>query len=322
MMEMHVLLAWLLGVVCAAAVTPVQPFEAYRQAYGKRYSPQEAEHRQQIFMANLADIEAINRRQSSWRAGVNQFADWTWAEFQEQRLMAPQDCSATHHGTFVASGRFRPHFIDWEKKGVLTPIKNQGHCGSCWTFSTTGTLEAHHFMKTGQRVNLSEQQLVDCAGDFDNHGCNGGLPSHAFEYIKYNGGLDSEAAYPYKGVDGNCSFTCKGIAAKVHQVTNISYLDEVGIEDAVAFMGPVSIAFQVADDFRFYKSGVYNGVCSSDKKSVNHAVVAVGYGHEGGTKYWKVRNSWGPQWGEAGHFRILRGVNKCGLSDCASFPIV
>jgi len=308
----------------AVTAMTYHPFETFLQTYSKQYDGAEKAYRHSVFMSNLEEIKAINAQQSSWTAGVNRFSDLTWEEFQARVLMAPQDCSATHTGTYGRPRRPRPFCVDWEKKGKLGPIKNQGHCGSCWTFSTTGALEAHHFMKYGNRVNLSEQQLVDCAGDFNNHGCNGGLPSQAFEYIMYNGGLDSEDAYPYKGVDGQCAYASEGVAAKVAGVVNITSFDEAAIEDAVAFHGPVSIAYQVSPDFRLYKSGIYNGTCASDQQSVNHAVVAVGYGREGlfGTKYWRVRNSWGPTWGEDGHFRILRGVNKCGLSDCASFPLV
>jgi cathepsin H len=173
-------------------------------------------------------------------------------------------------------------------------------------------------------VNISEQQLVDCAGAFNNNGCDGGLPSQAYEYIHSAGGIDSESAYPYTAKTGaECLFKQAAVVAKVSDVVNITQFDEDELRDAVGSVGPVSIAFEVADDFRFYKGGVYDGVCRTGLDTVNHAVVAVGYGATSdGQQYWTVRNSWSAGWGEAGYFRIARGVNKCGLADCASFPIV
>ena len=108
-----------------------------------------------------------------------------------------------------------PKNFDWrdDSREIVTPVKNQGQCGSCWTFSTTGSLEAHWKLHKNETVLLSEQQLVDCAGDFDNHGCNGGLPSHAFEYIKHNGGIESEATYPYKAMDQSCTFNSDYVVA-------------------------------------------------------------------------------------------------------------
>merc|ERR1719343_1775335 len=125
--------------------------------------------------------------------------------------MKPQDCSATEPGGLFATAPKTvdlPSHVDWRERGVVSEVKNQGNCGSCWTFSTTGCLEAHVAIKSDawHAPRLSEQQLVDCAQAFDNHGCNGGLPSHAFEYIKSAGGLDTEFHYPYKAKDGECVF--------------------------------------------------------------------------------------------------------------------
>eukprot|EP00962_Isochrysis_galbana_P026810 scaffold8358_cov102-Isochrysis_galbana.AAC.1 len=173
-------------------------------------------------------------------------------------------------------------------------------------------------------LNLSEQQLVDCAGAFDNHGCNGGLPSHAFEYLMYAGGQDTEEEYPYTAATGTACNYNGHPASRVTAVHNITAYGEDELLSAVGTTGPVSIAFQVSDDFRYYSKGVYDGVCETSPASVNHAVVAVGYGatDDEGTPYWIVRNSWGPAWGLDGYFLIRRGVNKCGLADCASFPEV
>jgi len=216
--------------------------------------------------------------------------------------------------------------MDWRDRDVVTPVKNQGHCGSCWTFSTVAAVEAHMKKVTGKTLDLSEQQLVDCAGNYDNHGCRGGLPSHAFEYIKDIGGIDDETSYPYKAVDEpTCSFNPNQVASRVIGSVNITQGDEDELLDAIAFVGPVSIAFQVYGNFRMYSGGVYTSTdCGNKPENVNHAVLAVGYGHdkESGMNYWIVKNSWGPEWGEAGFFKIQRGVNMCGVAVCNSYPIV
>jgi len=296
--------------------------------YGKAYSASEEPKRFSAFLSAREEVAEINSRPiKSWTAALNEFADETWEEFNAARLQTPQNCSATHVPSGFKADKPPPAAIDWRDTIKGWTVKSQGHCGSCWTFSTAGSMEAHHFLKYGMLKNLSEQQLVDCAGDFNNYGCNGGLPSQAFEYLKYNGGQDTETQYPYTAVTGKkCKYDGKP-AAKVKAVVNITSYDEEALYAAVGTEGPVSIAFEVAKDFRFYQSGVYNGTCDTAPSSVNHAVVAVGYGVERfgpGLKeknpYFIVRNSWGASWGMDGYFRIARGYNKCGLADCASFP--
>jgi cathepsin H len=283
------------------------------------------------------------------------FADWTDEEFAAFYLMEPQHCSATTH---TSSGRLRPWdddginsknkpSVDWRTKGIMTPVKDQGHCGSCWTFSTSGCLEAHTCLAAETDCTswngLSEEQLVECAGAFDNHGCYGGLPSHAFEYLKYSGGMMTENDYPYNAPQNGGNSTCTIDSrspgkwrAQVAEVFNITSRDEDDLVHAVATIGPVSIAYQVSPDFRFYQHGIYDSyntttnhtMCHSGSYDVNHAVVAVGLGTSVdkktnvSTDYFIVRNSWSSNWGMEGHFWIKRGENLCGLSDCASFPIV
>jgi cathepsin H len=216
-----------------------------------------------------------------------------------------------------------PEEKDWRTQGAVTPVKNQGKCGSCWTFSSTGCLESHNILKHGKTALLSEQNLLDCAQAFDNHGCNGGLPSHAFEYIHYNGGLDTEETYPYEAKEGKCKFNTYHVGVKVDAVVNITSRNEDELKAAVGSTGPVSVAFQVVSDFRFYKSGVYESKeCRSGEQDVNHAVLAVGYGTLDGKKHWIVKNSWGASWGMDGYFEIKRDENMCGIADCASYPVV
>lgn len=173
-------------------------------------------------------------------------------------------------------------------------------------------------------VLLSEQQLIDCAGGYNNFGCNGGLPSQAFEYIRFNGGLDTEDAYPYKAKDGECQFNQDFVGAQVYDVINITMGAEDELKDAVGFTRPVSVAFEVIDEFRLYESGVFTSdKCEDSAETVNHAVLAVGYDvDESGTAYWIIKNSWGETWGTNGYFNMEMGKNMCGIATCASYPVV
>ena len=259
------------------------------------------------------------------------FADMTWEVFQKSVLMAPQDCSATmgRESVTLQNREKLPLEVDWREKGVVTEVKSQGRCGSCWTFSTTGAIEAHHAIKYGMwRTSLlSEQQLIDCAGPFDNKGCSGGLPSHAFEYVRYSKGLSEEFSYAYEGKDDKCRYApgvnSTIVGATVYRSFNVTEGDEDSIMEIVATKGPVSIAFQVVNDFRLYHSGVYSSSqCRNGSQDVNHAVLIVGYGTEQGVPYWLIKNSWGPKWGEEGYFKMERGKNMCGLAACASYPLL
>lgn len=257
------------------------------------------------------------------------FADLSWEEFQQTILMEPQDCSATMGRQSGMQADPLPASFDWRERGVVSEVKNQGHCGSCWTFSTTGALEAHTAIYHGiwRAPRLSEQQLIACASEFDNHGCSGGLPSHAFEYIKYAGGLSREFAYPYEGKDDVCKYSAETNSSSVGATTvrsfNITEGDEQSIIHYLVTKGPVSVAFQVVSDFRLYHSGVYTSTeCKKGPKDVNHAVLIVGYGEEKGIPYWLIKNSWGTSWGEEGYFKMERSKNMCGVATCASFPVI
>eukprot|EP00271_Cylindrocystis_brebissonii_P014717 TRINITY_DN36195_c0_g1_i1.p1 TRINITY_DN36195_c0_g1~~TRINITY_DN36195_c0_g1_i1.p1 ORF type:complete len:357 (-),score=83.92 TRINITY_DN36195_c0_g1_i1:1083-2153(-) len=302
----------------------VEHFSNYVSSFGKQYSTRlELFERFENYKASKKTVEESNSLSKSYTLEVNEFADWSWEEFKGKMLGASQNCSATK-GNHVPSNRALPLKKDWREDGIVSAVKSQGSCGSCWTFSTTGALEAAHAQATGKMVLLSEQQLVDCAGGFNNFGCMGGLPSQAYEYIHYNGGIDTEDAYPYAGVDQKCQFKPKGVGATVKDVVNITEGDEEQLKDAVAFVRPVSIAYEVASDFRLYAGGVYSSdLCRSGSDTVNHAVVAVGYNMEGpGLPYYIVKNSWGTTWGEEGYFNIEMGKNMCGLATCSSYPVV
>uniref|UniRef100_A0A671RUM1 Pro-cathepsin H-like n=1 Tax=Sinocyclocheilus anshuiensis TaxID=1608454 RepID=A0A671RUM1_9TELE len=296
-------------------------FKSWMSQYNNKYEINEYYQRLQTFLENKKKIERHNAGNHKFSMGLNQFSDMTFTEFKKSYLLTePQNCSATR-GNHVSSNGPYPDMIDWRTKGhYVTDVKNQGACGSCWTFSTTGCLESVTAIATGKLLQLAEQQLVDCAGAFDNHGCNGGLPSHAFEYIMYNKGLMTEQDYPYK--QGECRFKPELAAAFVKDVVNITKYDEMGMVDAVARLNPVSLAYEVTSDFMHYRDGIYTSTkCHNTTDMVNHAVLAVGYAEQNGTPYWIVKNSWGTNWGINGYFYIERGKNMCGLAACSSYPL-
>lgn len=328
----------ILALAIVAATSHVT-FEVFKSQYGKKYSGSEEEQRLANFQASIDTIERHNADPlRTWSMGINQFSDMSDDEFDQKVLMAPQKCSATN-GLTAPNTPDLPAAIDWREKGVVSEVKNQGHCGSCWTFSTVGCLEAHMAIKYGNWMapRLSEQQLVDCAGAFDTAGCGGGLPSHAFEYIKYAGGLSTEFFYPYHATNGNCTFdksatpetkpfrpTSNGVGTEVPGGSvNITKGDEQSLKYYLARSGPVSVAFQVASDFRHYSYGVYSSkVCKNGPMDVNHAVLAVGYGTCPITNmtYWTIKNSWDYTWGVDGYFKIQSFKNMCGVADCNAFP--
>jgi len=311
----------LLCLVAAVAVC-ADPFADFMQTYNKIYAADELSMRHAIFRDNLRVIEETNAQNLSYTLGVNQYTDLSWEEFQSSVLMAPQHCSATQ-GNYRATGA-NADSVDWRTKGVVTAVKNQGGCGSCWAFGTTGAVESAWAISTGTLLQLAEQQLVDCAGAFGNQGCRGGLPSQAFEYIKFAGGISKGTDYPYTGRDGSCRAQPSKFAAKVTGEVNITEGAENDLLDAITNAGPVAIAFQVVSDFQSYRSGVYDSTrCKKGPMDVNHAVLAVGYATDAasGKPYWIVKNSWGTSFGIQGYFYMVRNKNMCGIATCASYPL-
>ena len=278
------------------------------------------------YNSHLVESHNSNPRNSFKLSKDSPFINQSWEDFRSTVLMAPQECSATMTGrrSRLESSVELPDSFDWRDMGKVSPVKDQGQCGSCYSFSSTGALEAHHLIKYGPEhsIPLSEQQILDCGQDFDNHGCDGGLPSHVFEYVHYAGGIDSETAYPYEARANGCRFDRTQVGARTIRSFNVTEGDEESIKRIVATIGPVSVAYEVVDDFMMYSSGVYSSEkCRQGVQDVNHAVLVVGYGTDPvDGPYWIVKNIWGTRWGENGYFKIVRGRNMCGIAICASYP--
>jgi len=212
--------------------------------------------------------------------------------------------------------------VDWVSKGAVTGIKNQGQCGSCWSFSTTGSVEGAHFLSTGKLVSLSEQNLVDCSTSEGNDGCNGGLMDYAFQYIIKNHGIDTEASYSYTATGPNaCHFKAADVGATITSYTDVASGNEAALATAVDKQ-PVSVAIDASHtSFQLYSSGVYyEPSCSTSQ--LDHGVLAVGYGTDGSSDFWYVKNSWGTSWGIKGYIWMSRNRNNnCGIATAASYPI-
>ncbi|XP_061599005.1 cathepsin L.1 [Cololabis saira] len=318
---------------CASISLEDLEFHAWKLKFGRSYSsPSEESHRKQIWVNNrklvLVHNVLADQGMKSYRLGMTYFADM---ENEEYKQVIALGCLGYFNASLPRRGSAflrtdvgdLPATVDWRDKGYVTDVKDQKECGSCWAFSTTGSLEGQNFKKTGKLVSLSEQQLVDCSGDYGNYGCDGGLMDNAFRYIKANGGLDTEESYPYEAEDGKCRFNADNVGATCTGYVDIKHGDEDDLKEAVATIGPVSVGIDASQgSFQLYESGVYDEPdCSSSQ--LDHGVLAVGYGTEDGHDYWLVKNSWGPGWGDKGYIMMTRNKNnQCGIATAASYPLV
>jgi len=322
----------LLAVSCLSLSTSSldNAWKLYKTVHKKHYhSITDEQFRRKIWEDNVRTIQKHNLEADmglhTFTMKINHFGDLTNEEFVKQmnqlRINSEQKSNGKIH---ITTTKDLPASVDWRTKGYVTPVKNQKQCGSCWAFSVTGTLEGQIAKKTQKLISLSEQQLVDCSTAYGNAGCCGGMMDYSYKYLEDNHGIDTNASYPYEGVDGTCRFNAKTVATDVTSYVDIKAQSEADLQDAIATIGPIAVAMDAShSSFQFYSSGVYSEkTCSST--NLDFSLLAVGYGTTtDNQEYYILKNQWSTQWGMDGYVWMARNKNnQCGIATMASYALI
>lgn len=297
-------------------------FETFRHQYRKSYSSRdEYDRRFSIFIQNYDKINDHNDKKLPWVMGVNEFTDLTWDEFKTLKLGYENRRRSGNIIYSFSDNQTLPEQVDWTSKGVVSEVRNQGQCGSCFAHSSVEAVESAIAIKTGTLQKLSVQHAMDCSRPEGDQSCEGGLMDYVFQFIIDNHGICSDQDYPYLAVDEACK-SCTPVAT-IKSFVDVEHNNEDALLKAVSKQ-PISVAIE-ADQytFQFYQGGVFDGSCGTN---LDHGVLLTGYGTDDGKDYWKVMNSWGESWGENGYIRMIRrggkGPGQCGIAMDASFPVV
>ncbi|CAF1030200.1 unnamed protein product [Rotaria sordida] len=341
---MH-LFRFLIVILCFVQAKPneftsSELWNLFKHVHKKQYvNVEEENYRRTIFddrvvMINRHNLEA-DLGLHTYTLKINQFADMKHDEIVQTMSnkfkmgLSTKISTKFDRSIFLPPSNISiPAAVDWRKRGAVTSIiEQQGQCASDWAYTATGALEGQHFLKTGKLVRLSAQNLLDCSGKFGNQGCNGGLVDAAFQYIKVNKGVDTEASYPYEAMEGKCRFNRSTVGATDTGFVDIAKGNETALQIAIATVGPIGVAIDdLHDSFFFYSSGVYDEPACSTKEW-SHTMIIVGYDtfNNATTKqdYYIVKNSWSETWGMNGYIWMSRNKNnQCGIASWASYPLV
>jgi len=301
----------------AAMASSPEEWTKFKLKHEKLYSTEEEDTtRCEIWKKNVEKVEKHNSENHTFTMAVNKFSDWTTEEFNRILGFRPSVGRKTTKGRRFEK-KTSPDVVDFRKDGLVTPVKDQGRCGSCWTFTATGAMEGAWAKKKGELVSLSEQQLLDCVED--SFGCEGGFENAAFRYVIENG-IQSEESYEYRGVEGRCHADAAKFVDHFSGFERVE-ADESQIESALVEVGhPIAVAIH-AQEMENYQEGIFDDP-RCEEGEINHTVLIVGFDKTGPVPFWIVKNSWGPEWGDKGYIKMKMGVNSCRINEEVSYPIV
>ncbi|CAI8034430.1 Counting factor associated protein D [Geodia barretti] len=300
-------------------------FELFAKKHGKQYTHQkEFSQKHASFAKNFRYINAMNRQNLTYKLAVNHMADYSEVDFRTLRGVI-KTSDSLRQDVVQKSKKSLPLQWDWRLQGAVTPVKDQGICGSCWSFGTTGTLEGSLFIKHNKLISLSEQCLVDCSWGFGNNGCDGGESERAYEWIMKSECLPTESSYgQYLMQDGFCRVNESECGVQITNWHNTPQGNVQALVEAIYNNGPISVAIDASHlSFAFYSHGVYfEPKCGSTPDDLDHQVLAVGYGDLEEIPYILVKNSWSTHWGNDGYILMSQKDNNCGIATDASYADV